>query len=159
MTRYHCPEIVYKLRGHGRRCVLAKYTVFSVVCLANILYFQSFVFYTEWLFIQKSQGTKYLGHSGHPRQPILPPDNPISFSGFPSDNQLKKIYRNICIVSLQVADYLVTILCVLKQYGRGCTACKLVRQATFNRPRQIPGPGLPGKCGGATAEFVFEPAP
>ena len=40
------------------------------------------------------------------KQPVLPPDNPISLSGFPSDKLAKiaKDFLNMCIVSVHGAD-------------------------------------------------------
>ena len=47
-----------------------------------------------------------------------------------SSHKSKKIYQNMCIVSVYGADYLVTILCVLKQYG--AEAVMLVK--SWDRP-------------------------
>ena len=83
--------------------------------------------------IEQMQGMKK-GHSGRPRQPILLSLNPILLSRLPSDNQL--------IIDKNLPEYVHCFcawcrlsrhnLCILKQYGRGCAACKIVRQATFD---------------------------
>ena len=72
------------------------------------------------------------GIPGNPDNPFCCRSTQYHSQGFRRTTSQKaiKICRNMCIVSVHGADYLITICAFLKQYGRGCAACKIMRQAT-----------------------------